>query len=46
MKYNINGESYFLISDPIKETKTREQYFALTRKVFGLDFSIWHKSGF
>lgn len=46
MKYNINGQNYFLVSNPIKEAKTREEYFALTKNVFGLDFSIWYNSGF
>lgn len=46
MKYNINGQNYNLVSNPIKEAKTREEYFTLTKNVFGLDFSIWYNSGF
>ena len=46
MKYNINGQNYDLVSDLIKETKTREEYFAFAKNVFGLDFSIWYNSGF
>lgn len=38
MKYNINGQNYDLVSDLIKETKTREEYFAFAKNVFGLDF--------
>lgn len=46
MKYIINGQNYNLVSDLIKETKTRAEYFALVKNVFGLDFSIWYNSGF
>ena len=46
MKYNINSQNYDLVSDLIKETKTRKEYFAFAKNVFGLDFSIWYNSGF
>lgn len=46
MNCNIGGQNYLLVSNPIKNTKTREEYFVLTKNVFGLDFSIWYNSGF
>lgn len=46
MNCNIGGQNYCLISNPIKDIKTRKEYFALARNVFGLDFSIWYNSGF
>lgn len=46
MNCNIEGKHYLLVSNPIKNAKTREEYFGLTKNVFGLDFSIWYHSGF
>lgn len=46
MEYKIGNKNYTLLTNPIQEEKTREAYFALSKKVFGLDFSIWYESGF
>lgn len=46
MNCYIGNQNYELITDPIKDEKDRLEYFALTKKVFGLDFSIWYDSGF
>ena len=42
----IDGKSYRLIKNAIQSNADRTAYFELAKKIFGLDFSIWYRSGF
>jgi GNAT superfamily N-acetyltransferase len=42
----INDEEYRFIPNAIRHASSRESFFALARKVFGLDFTLWFQSGF
>ncbi|MCL2235943.1 MAG: GNAT family N-acetyltransferase [Defluviitaleaceae bacterium] len=46
MKVTINNKEYEFIKSSIEDNPYRESYFDLVKKVFGLDFTIWYKSGF
>jgi len=46
MKVTINGNKYDFVKNPIKDNSYRESYFALIKKVFGLNFTPWYESGF
>ena len=45
-KILINGKEYRFTSTAIKDKASRESYFDLAQKVFGLDFGPWYQSGF
>jgi len=42
----IGGKEYLFSSAVIKNEESRESYFLLAEKVFGLDFKPWYSSGF
>jgi len=46
LKVTINENEYSFISNAIEDTRCRESYFSLVKKVFGLDFKPWYLSGF
>jgi len=43
---SVNEQEYVFVADAISDKKSRESYFVLIEKVFGLDFRPWYKSGF
>ena len=46
MKINISGKEYSFVPNAIECEETRESYFSLVQKVFGLDFRPWYRSGY
>lgn len=46
IKCAIGEKEYYYIKNAIHSDKTRDSYFNLAKKVFGLDFHPWYDSGF
>ena len=46
MQCDINGRLYNYIPNTIQSKEHRDNYFKLAKKIFGLDFYPWYKSGF
>jgi len=43
---SVNGKEYSFVSNAMEKEESRESYFSLIHKVFGLEFRSWYKSGF
>jgi len=43
---SINGKEYSFVPNAMKDGASRESYFSLVQKVFGLNFKPWHQTGF
>lgn len=46
MQISLNGHSYSFFDDVLSHANTREGYFQLANRIYGLQFDKWHRSGY